>query len=131
MWNWRMTTAFLIISLWRITLLKQWGLGELSEIAETLSIVYVKVLRRFIYLIARKHGSRERIAKEDKFKGTKNITPTREKSFLWMEALSENKFYNLQIFLSLRIFSNRIQAYPLLARTQTSCERVMRKFMWL
>ena len=131
MWNWRMTTAFLIISLWRITLLKQWGLGELSEIAETLSIVYVKVLRRFIYLIARKQGSRERIAKEDKFKGTKNITPTREKSFLWMEALSENKFYNLQIFLSLRILSNRIQAYPLLARTQTSCERVMRKFMWL
>ena len=131
MWNWRMTTAFLIISLWRITLLKQRGLGELSEIAETLSIVYVKVLRWFIYLIARKHGSRERIAKEDKFKGTKNITPTREKSFLWMEALSENKFYNLQIFLSLRILSNRIQAYPLLARTQTSCERVMRKFMWL
>ena len=130
MFNWRMTTAFLIISLWRITLLKQRGLGELSEIAETLSIVYVKVLRWFIYLIARKHGSRERIFKEDKFKGTKNITPTREKSFLWMEALSENKFYNLQI-LSFRILSNRIQAYPLLARTQTSCERVMRKFMWL
>ena len=131
MWNWRMTTAFLIISLWRITLLKQRGLGEQSEIAETLSIVYVKVLRWFIYLIARKHESRERIFKEDKIKGTKNITPTREKSFLWMEALSENKFYNLQIFLSLRILSNRIQAYPLLARTQTSCERVMRKFMWL
>ena len=55
----------------------------------------------------------------------------KEKSFLWIEALSANKFYNLQIFLSFRILSNRIQAYPLLPRTQTSCERVMRKFMWL
>ena len=44
----RMTTAFLIISLrWRITFLKQRGLCELSEIAETLFIVYVKAFRLF------------------------------------------------------------------------------------
>ena len=44
----RMTTAFLIISLrWRITFLKQRGLCELSEIAETLFIVCVKAFRLF------------------------------------------------------------------------------------
>ena len=43
--------GFLIISLWwRITLLKQRGLCELSEIAKTLSIVYIKVFRLFICL---------------------------------------------------------------------------------
>ena len=63
--NHRMTTVFLIISVrWRITLLKQRGLCELSEIAKTLCIVYVKVFRLFIYLIVWKHGSRGRIAKE-------------------------------------------------------------------
>ena len=45
------TAAFSIISLrWRITLLKQRGLIELREIAETLSLVYVKVFRLFIWL---------------------------------------------------------------------------------
>ena len=76
----RMTTAFLIISLrWRITLFKQRGLCELSEIAETFSIVNVKVFRLFIYLIVSKHGSRGRTAKQYEFKETKDITPTREK----------------------------------------------------
>ena len=64
---------------WRIILLKQRGLCELCEIAETLSIVYVKVFKLFIYLIVWKHGSRRRIAKEYKFKETKDITQTREK----------------------------------------------------
>ena len=69
-----MTTAFLIsfISLrWRITLLKQWGLFELREIAEILSIVNLKVFRLFIYLFERKHGSLERIANEHNFKEMK------------------------------------------------------------
>ena len=50
---------------WRIKLWKQRGLCEMSEIAETHSTVYVKVLRLFIYLIVWKHGSRgRRIAKD-------------------------------------------------------------------
>ena len=71
----RLTTAFLIfISLrWRITLLKQRVLCELSEIAETLSIVNVKVFKLFSFLIVWKLGSRGRIAKEHKFKETKYI----------------------------------------------------------
>ena len=48
-----------------IHLLKQRGLCEMSEIAETHSTVYVKVLSLFIYLIVWKHGSRGRqIAKD-------------------------------------------------------------------
>ena len=46
------TTAFLILFIWlrwRITLLKQRGLCELSEIAEILSIVNVMVFRLFIH----------------------------------------------------------------------------------
>ena len=52
-----MTTAFLILFIslrWRITLLKQWGLFELREIAEILSIVNLKVFRLFIYLFWKK-----------------------------------------------------------------------------
>ena len=48
--------------------------GELSEIAEIHSIVNVKVFRLFIYVIVLKHGSRGRIAKENKFKEAKDIT---------------------------------------------------------
>ena len=76
----------------RITLLKQGSFCELSEIAETPSIVYVRVFMLFIYLIVWKHRSSEWFAKEQKFKGTKDITPTRGKSFLWMEAVFENEF---------------------------------------
>ena len=74
----------------RITLLKQGGFCELSEIAETLSLVYVKVFMLFIYLIVWKHRSSGQFAKEQKFKGTKDITPTRGKSL--MEAVFENEF---------------------------------------
>ena len=66
--------AFLILFIslrWRITLLKQWGLFELREIAEILSIVNLKVFRLFIYLFERMHESLEWIAKEHKFKEMK------------------------------------------------------------
>ena len=101
--------VFNFISLrWRIALLKQQGLCELNEIAEILSIVNVKVFRLFIYLIVWKHGSPGRIAKEHKFKETKDITSTRDKGFLWTEAVFESEFCNLQIYLSLFVMSNRI-----------------------
>ena len=46
-----MTTAFLVISLrWRITLLKQRGLCELTEIAETFSIVLIRKGFQVVYL---------------------------------------------------------------------------------
>ena len=62
--NFRITTAFFNYFIrWRITLLKQRGVCELSEIAKTFSIVYEKVFRLFIYLIVSKHGSRGRIAR--------------------------------------------------------------------
>ena len=44
----------LILLRWRITLLKQRGLCELSETAETFSIVYVTVFRLFIYLMKKR-----------------------------------------------------------------------------
>ena len=90
-----MTTAFLILFIWlgwRITLLKQRGLCELSEIAEILSIVNVMVFRLFIYLIVWKHGNRRGIAKDHKFKETEDTKPTRDKGFLWTEVVFENKF---------------------------------------
>ena len=86
------TTAFLILFIWlrwRITLLKQRGLCELSEIADILSIVNVMVFRlslftSCIYLIVWKHGSRGRITKDPRnFKQTEDITPTRGKGFLF------------------------------------------------
>ena len=46
-----MTTSFLIISLrWRITLLKQRGRCELSEIAETLSVYSLRKGFQVVYL---------------------------------------------------------------------------------
>ena len=99
---WRTQTETVLSLRWRITLLKQRVLCELSEIAETLSIVNVKVFKLFIFLIVWKLGSRGRIAKEHKFKETKYITLTREKSFLWMEVVFENEFCNLQIYSAFR-----------------------------
>ena len=56
--NFEQQRLFKIILLrWRITLLKQQGLCELSEIAETFSIVYITVFRLFIYFDVWKHGS--------------------------------------------------------------------------
>ena len=79
-----MTKAFLIIELrWKITLVKQRGLCELSEMAESFSIVYVTVFRLFIYLMYENTGAVDDwIAKklsEYKFIETKDITPKREK----------------------------------------------------
>ena len=73
-----------IISLrWRITLLKQRGLCEISEIAVTLSTVYVKVLRLLIYLIVWYENTGavddELQRMEYKFKETKDITLTTQK----------------------------------------------------
>ena len=50
-------------------------------IVKTLSTVYVKVLRLFIYLIVSKHGSPDAELQriEYKCKETKDITPTRDK----------------------------------------------------
>ena len=46
-----MTTAFLVISLrWKITLLKQRGLCELTEIAETFSVVLIRKGFQVVYL---------------------------------------------------------------------------------
>ena len=49
----------IILLRWRITLLKQQGLCELSEIAETFSIVYTTVFRLFIYLMHENTGAVE------------------------------------------------------------------------
>ena len=144
-------TEFLIISLrWRITLLKQRELCELCEIAETLSIVYIKVFKLFIYLIVWKHGSRGRIAKDDKFKETKDVTQTREKVSPEWRLFSKMNFVtctSTDHSSCCRIESttptckgnnNNGYGFPFtyiaeLARTQTiaSCERVLRKLMWL
>ena len=96
----RMTTAILILFIWlrwRITLSKQRGLSELNEIDEILSIVNVTVFGLFIYWIVWKHGSRGRITKDDNFKETENITPSKDKGFHWTEAVYENEFCNLKI----------------------------------
>ena len=62
-----------------------------------LSIVNVTVFGLFIYWIVWKHGSRGRIAKDDNFKETENITPSKDKGFHWTEAVFENEFCNLKI----------------------------------
>ena len=87
---------------WKITLLEQRGLCELGEIVETLiclPIVYVKVFRLFIYLTVCQNTvaklPRSRISKKRKI-----IQTTREKSFLWIEAVFENEYCNLPIYLS-------------------------------
>ena len=54
----------------------------MNEIAEILSIVNVKVFYVINLFDCIKHGSRERIAKEHKFKEMKDVTLTRDKSFL-------------------------------------------------
>ena len=56
-----------------------------------------------------KHGSRGQNAKEYKYKEKKYITPTRGKSFLWMEAVFEDEFCNLQIYSSFSMLLNSIQ----------------------
>ena len=81
----RMMTAILILLIslrWSITLLKQRSFCEVNEIAEILSIVNVKVFYVINLFDCIKHGSRERIAKEHKFKEMKDVTLTRDKSFL-------------------------------------------------
>ena len=92
-------------------IVKTRGLCELSEIAEILSIVNIMVFRLFIYklylLILWKHGCRGRITKDPhKFKEAEDITSTRHKGFLWAEAVFENEFYSLQIYLSFFMLSN-------------------------
>ena len=83
----------------------------MSEINETHSTVYVKVLRLFIYLIVWKHGIRgRRIAKgEYKIQRNERYHTDKGESFLWIEAVFENEFCNLQIYLSFFMLSNRIQ----------------------
>ena len=146
----RMTTAFLIISLrWRITLLKQRGLCELCEIAETLSIVYVKFFKLFLYLIVWKAGAVDELPRSINSKKRKIMTQTREK------VSSEWRLFSKMNFVTrssaddsscCRIESTTLTTttttiyygygFPFtymaeLARTQTSCERVLRKLMWL
>ena len=67
-------------------MLKQRGLCELGEIAETLicpPIVYVKVFRLFIYLtVCQNTGAVDELPRSRISKKRKIIQPTREKSFL-------------------------------------------------
>ena len=105
-----MTTGFLIISLWwRITLLKQRGLCELSEIAKTLSIVYVKVFRLFICLYENTGAVDVELPRSRNSKKWKISHWTREKSFLWMEAVFGNEFCKLQIYLSFSCYRIEIR----------------------
>ena len=67
-------TAFLILfisSRWRITLLKQWGLCELSEIAEIISIVIKRNGFQVVYLFDCMKSREPWIAKEHKFREQK------------------------------------------------------------
>ena len=105
-----MTTGFLIISLWwRITLLKQRGLCELSEIAKTLSIVHVKVFRLFICLYENMGAVDVELPRSRNSKKWKISHWTREKSFLWMEAVFGNEFCKLQIYLSFSCYRIEIR----------------------
>ena len=77
----------------KFTLLKQRGLCELGEIFKTLSVVYVKVFRLFIYLIVWKTRESWTDYQGVEIQRNKDMTPKREKSFLWMVASFENESF--------------------------------------
>ena len=99
----------IILLRWRITLLKQRGLCELSEIAKTLSIVYVKVFRLFICLYENTGAVDVELPRSRNSKKWKISHWTREKSFLWMEAVFGNEFCKLQIYLSFSCYRIEIR----------------------
>ena len=106
-------TAFLILfisSRWRITLLKQWGLCELSEIAEIISIVIKRNGFQVVYLFdCMKSREPWTNCQGTQIQGTKDVTQTRDKGFLWTEVVFENELCYLQIYLSFfMLWSNRI-----------------------
>ena len=122
-----MTTAFLVISLrWRITLLKQRGLCELTEIAETFSVVLIRKGFQVVYLFDCMKTREPRSINSKKRK----ISHRRGKKF----PLNWGCFRKMNFVTCSSAYHSscyRIEYITELARTQTSCERVLRKRMWL
>ena len=98
--------VFTTSSRWRITLLKQRGLCELIEIAET-RLYSLRECFQVVYLIVWKHGSRGRIAKEQKLKSKRKISHGQAKN---VSSMKFKWIWNLQIYLiSFFMLSNKIQ----------------------
>ena len=110
---------------WRITLLKQRVLCKLHGVAETFSRFY-KTVSQVVYLFhSMKTQEPWTNCQEASINSKKRkISHRKGKKF----PLNGHCFRKWSLLL---IFLRVIVKNPELARTQTSCERVLRKLMWL
>ena len=120
--EWRQRFYYFIVR-WRITLLKQRGLCELSEIAETLYSLRkgFQVVLVFIWL----YGNTGAV---DDLPRSRNSKKRKISHRQGKKVSSEWRLFSKMNFcLSFFMLSNRIQV----PRTQRTCERELRKLMWL